>query len=160
MTKKRDSGFTLVELLMVVAIIGILAMIAIINYRNGLEKARQKRTMTDIRSIATSWEARAADMRGYNAAGWTAPSETLTVAEISGLLAPTYTKSIVKTDGWGRPLEFLVDEPIGGNTASTYAIRSMGSDAAFQGTDYTPGTTNKFDCDIVYSNGTFIQYPE
>ena len=40
-----------------------------------------------------------------------------------------------------------------------YVIISYGKDAAAQGT-YSGGATNNFDCDIIYSNGAFVQYPE
>ena len=42
-----------------------------------------------------------------------------------------------------------------------YAIRSLGKDNAADSTTYTAGKqTNKFDCDIVYSMGSFVQWPE
>ena len=44
--------------------------------------------------------------------------------------------------------------------AQVYAIVSGGKDGTFQGNNPTGGATTAFDCDIVYSNGTFIQYPE
>ena len=158
--KTASGGFTLVELLVVVAIIGILALMAIVNSWLGLQRAKQKRTMEDMRTVATAWEARAADFHGYNAAGWSTPGTQLTFAQVDSLLAPTYTKSVSHVDGWARPIEFSMDDVIGGGPASVYAMRSAGSDGIFQGTDYTPGPFDKFDCDIVYSNGTFISYPQ
>jgi prepilin-type N-terminal cleavage/methylation domain-containing protein len=157
--KVEERGFTLIELLVVVAIIGILAAMAIINYRIGLERAKQKRTMSDMRTMAMAWEARASDTKGYNAAGFTMPASIITTDQTSGLLVPTYTKTIPRADGWGRPFEFSMDQAIGAGAATIYAIRSAGGDGVYESDTYTQGTTQKFDCDIVYSNGTFISYP-
>ena len=69
--RRRFAGFTLIEILVVLAIVAILALIAIANYLTGLERARQKRSMADMRTIATAWEARATELKGYSAAGFT-----------------------------------------------------------------------------------------
>ena len=53
--RNRQRGFTLIELLIVVAIIGIIAAILIPNLIDALQKAKQKRTMADIRNIGTAW---------------------------------------------------------------------------------------------------------
>lgn len=159
MSSKRFRGFTMVELLIVVAIIAILAAIAMVNFRNGIERARQKRTMADIRSVAMAWEARESDMRGYNAAGFTLPPVDVTANEVDALLTPTYTKSVPHVDGWGRALKFNLDQPVGPAAAMAYAVRSAGADGVFQSA-YTQGATSSFDCDIVYSNGAFICYPQ
>src|SRR5204863_8921356 len=56
------------ELLIVVAIIGILAAIAIPNLLTAMQRARQKRSMADMRTIATAWESRATETNNYTAA--------------------------------------------------------------------------------------------
>ncbi|MDQ6803092.1 MAG: prepilin-type N-terminal cleavage/methylation domain-containing protein [Acidobacteriota bacterium] len=159
---RRRRGFTILEVLIVVAIIGIIAAVAMANYLNALQKAKQKRTMADIRSLAIAWESRAVDTKSYNAAAATfnMPTSTITYSDLTTLLSPTYMRTIPRTDGWGLPLDFALDHPIGGPQASTYAIRSPGRDGQFSGNSYTAGPTTEFDCDIVFSSGSFIVWPE
>ncbi len=62
---RKDRGFTLIELLIVVAIIGIIAAIAIPNLLNAIHRGRQKRSMADMRTIATAIGTYATDLNYY-----------------------------------------------------------------------------------------------
>jgi general secretion pathway protein G len=168
MIKKNQKGFTLIELLIVVAIIGILAAIAIPNLLTAMQRAKQKRTMADMRTIATAWEARATDVNKYNAAGAAAaagpsfvPSNAISNAAMDTMLSPTYIKSLPKNDGWGVPWAYTTDAAAATTPAQQYAITSYGRDGKAEGSAPSAVTsTTNFDCDIVYSQGGFIQYPE
>lgn len=151
MRRGSRAGFTLIELLVVVAIIGILAAIAIMNYLNSIERARQKRTMADIRSIAQAWETRNSEEGTFAAAGFSFPS-AVAYDDLRETLAPSYMKNIPRYDGWGRPLQF-------GAIGKVYGIRSAGRDGVYETDTYEDGTGENPDCDIVFSNGNFIRHP-
>ena len=62
---KQRKGFTLIELMIVIAIIIILAAIAIPNYLRMTERARRSRVAGDFASIGTALEAYAVDWGQY-----------------------------------------------------------------------------------------------
>ena len=147
---KKASGFTLIELLIVVAIIGIIAAIAIPNLLNAIDRGKQKRTMSDMRSVGTAVESYAVDVNFY-------PIAT-SMANIVGTtlgIQPTYIKVAPQKDGWGGTLTYGSDS---GGTGSDYTIKSLGKDK--KASSASSGPTNDFDCDIIYQNGTFVAYPE
>ena len=54
---KRNKGFTIVELLIVIVVIGILALLVITTYSSIQQKARNSKRASDIKSIQTHVEA-------------------------------------------------------------------------------------------------------
>ena len=56
MKKKGEKGFTLVEILIVIAIIGILFSVVLVSSKGALDKAREARTLNETRSLALSLE--------------------------------------------------------------------------------------------------------
>jgi prepilin-type N-terminal cleavage/methylation domain-containing protein len=65
---KNQKGFTLVELLVVVAIIGILAAIAIERFSQYRAKAHCARVESDVKNAVTTLEAQYADTESYDGA--------------------------------------------------------------------------------------------
>ncbi|WP_300671803.1 type IV pilin protein [Desulfoluna sp.] len=65
MMKKDSKGFTLIELMIVVAIIGILAAIAIPNFRNYQLKSKESEAKVNLAAIAVAQEGYFAEFDGY-----------------------------------------------------------------------------------------------
>jgi general secretion pathway protein G len=133
-----------------VATTGIVAAIAVPNLLNAIQRGRTKRTMADMRSLATAVEAFAVDNNRYPSTdGW------VDVTTIGDQLAPMYIRTLPATDGWEHAILYWSD-------GSNYRLVSRGKDGVLDHQwdgELESTTTTEFNADIVYGNGTFIVYP-
>jgi type II secretion system protein G len=146
---RKQKGFTLIELLIVVAIIGIIAAIAIPNLLNAINRGRQKRTMADMRSIATAVESYQVDFNFYPKVG---PGN---IDALNTFLQPTYIKRLPANDGWNQAFQWDGSASVG----TGYTIWSKAKGGGGAETD-GPGVTTDFGKAIVFSDGQFVTWPE
>jgi general secretion pathway protein G len=144
---RKERGFTLIELLIVVAIIGIIAAIAIPNLLNAIHRGRQKRSMADMRTVATAIGTYATDMNFY-------PRNVTAIEDMRTHLEPVYLRNMPDKDGWRTTIQVVTDVE-----GDHYTLQSYAKDKTNQGCQINV-ETNHFDCDICHSDGVFVQWPE
>ena len=140
-------------LLVAIAVAGILAALIIPNFLDALQKAKQKRTVADVRTIATALESARADAGHYPA---------VTDAAALGTALAGHGYSGKGQDAWNRPLRYTCLQKEDDGCAS-YELASGGRDGAFEHApgDYPQESFNAtaYDSDIVMSDGQFSRWP-
>lgn len=137
-------GFSLVELLVVVLIIGIIAAIAIPNLLNAVQRSKQRATMKDMQSLSVGVEIYHVDFSRL--------PPTMTIQQLSQIIQQLgYLRHPPLYDRWGTPFVYESD-----NSTLVYSITSYGKDKA---PGICPNGFKDFDCDIIISNGIFTRAP-
>ena len=172
-------GFSLIELLIVVAIVGLLTAIFVPNALLAIQKAKQRETMKDMVGIATAVADYITDSGEAPDAG-NQSGPLLADSDFVKAISPSYIRKCPIRDQWG--FNFRV---YSGNTvASTYGIPagdigpddflivSLGRDGADGGTrtfTYLPDdlpsglydmrSMADFNNDLINLNGTWLHAP-
>jgi general secretion pathway protein G len=141
----RQKGFTLIELLVTLVIIGILAGIALVAMVQALDKAKQRATMADMRTIARAIEAYQIDVGRI-------PGDAGGLAALTPFLIPYQINVVPLDDHWSNALVYTSD-------TSSYSIESFGKDGV-DGANISLATKVNFNLDIIISDGVFIASPE
>lgn len=132
------SGFTIIELLISLVVIGILALIAIPGLLNALDRSKQTASAALLRAFGIALEA-------YSTDNHQVPSVS-TVSELIEQLTP-YSDTLRPRDDWKHDLAYATD-------GQSYSVECYGKDGV-DGEDLTPDTRYLYALDIVYSDGQF-----
>lgn len=146
--KRKESGFTIVELLIVIVVIGILAALVVTTFAGIQRKARNTERETDIKAIHGQLEAYFAQNNSYPADG--AITETFVASDLKGL----DTGSLQDPKGNSKTL-LASDTP----TATQYAYNASPDGCTTQ-TDTAAGTCTSYLLRALVEGGSGTEYYE
>lgn len=130
-TKNMRNGFTLVELIVVIAIIGILATVGVSSYSNVLSKSKMTKAQEDINELVKALKIEQIQTGSWvcGADGWCNITTTATWNAVATGLVPTYLES-VPNDPWGRAY-FYDGSPITECGVGQNSVCSSGNNGTF-----------------------------
>lgn len=125
--RRRRRGFTLLEIMLVLLIIGALAAAVAVNFAGAGERAKERTTKIGISTLKNSLVEYANDKGAYP-----------TTAEGLGVLVPAYVEQKALSDAWQKPIQYYAptDDP-----NRPYELFSLGRD----GVPNTPDDISAWD---------------
>ncbi len=154
--KKRQDGFTIVELLIVIVVIGILAAIVITTYSGIQAKARNAKRQTDLNSVQTNLEAYFSTNGHYpsftdlNSPTWIAAN--MKSLDLTALLDPSATCVQSSTTNC------LVNDATAPTAAGNYDYYPVDSTGSSSGCETTDTTCTAYTLTATYEGSSPVTY--
>ena len=128
MLKRRDaqSGFTLIELMVVILILGLLATIVVQSLRGATDKAKRTKAQADLAELKTALDRYYIDNGSYPTTDQ--GLNALVNRPTNGRIPANYEEGgyiqRVPLDPWGTPYQYAC------NDGTSYMLKSFGADGA------------------------------
>ena len=139
--------------LVVLAIVGILAAIAIPNLLTAIERSRQKQAIADMRAVAAAVQGYASQHQGRF-------PDAVHIEQLQRQLSV----ELPTDDPWGHQYRYDCWNASGFGPCDHYGIASAGKDQKFTSDDLRTyiksGGKREWGEDIVLVDGEFVQHPE
>ena len=138
--KRNKKGFTLVELLLVLVILGVLAGIVVPRFAGQTERARETAAETQISAFKTSLSTYEVDMGSYPKGKDGLKDLVVAPRNAKNWRGPYLDKNEVPKDPWGN--DYIYESP-GKHNPNSYDLMSMGKDGRVGGDDDVTNWTTK-----------------
>ena len=139
-SKSTQRGFTLIEIMLVVVIIGVLGAIVVPQFMSRPDQAKVTAARTDVQAISTALEMYRLDTFSYPSTqqGLEALVKRPTGTPVAKNWNPQGYLKTLPLDPWGSPYQYL--NP--GTHSAGYDLFSFGSDGVLGGEDYAADIGN------------------
>ena len=109
---RKESGFTIVELLVVIVVIAILASISVVSYNGIQQRARDSARDSAVRSLKLALEVYKSDINTYPAP--VAAGTGVNVTALTSALVPTYISKIPNDPLLSKSIDYVTNSSADG----------------------------------------------
>lgn len=174
MRHRASDGFTLIEVLIVIVVLGVLLLILLPLYNGALQKSKQKGTMAEINSLAKAVMSYVTD---HDSAPTNPGGDIRSSPQFIKEVSPYHIMAVPVFDQWHGPLQAWMGVAVGTEfgikpetvSADDFIIASWGRDrisenfvyneAAPANGFYALSVIEDFDKDLILWNGQWIRVP-